>query len=190
MIARLADPADIATWLEFLRVYEAAILRYCRARGLRDSDAEEVCQDVALTLARQASGWKSTGRLGSFRTWLFETARRLCLKRLRDEPSFESLDATLSEVSDYGSEAEQAMLTRESADHRDWLFCAAAGIVQAEVENQTWLAFWRTSVDGIAPTDVAKELGVGVGTVYTAKCRVISRLRRCVAELNEGRSEL
>lgn len=189
MIARLANPADIATWLEFLRVYEAAILRYCRARGLQDTDAEEVCQDVALALARQAQNWESTGRAGSFRSWLFETSRRLCLKRIRDDRTFQSLDAVTSELSDSYEDAEQSLLNRERDDHRDWLLCAAAGIVQAEVENQTWQAFWRTSVDGVAPADVALELGVGVGTIYTAKCRVLSRLRRCAAELEESRVE-
>jgi RNA polymerase sigma factor (sigma-70 family) len=186
MIARLANPADTATWLEFLRVYEAAILRFCRARGLQDSDADEVCQDVAIALARQAHEWESTGRAGSFRSWLFETSRRLCLKHIRDDRTFLSLDEVPSEVSDSCDSAEQIVLNRESDDHRDWLFCAAAGIVQAEVESQTWQAFWRTTVDGVAPANVAKELGVGVGTVYTAKCRVISRLRRCVAELEES----
>jgi RNA polymerase sigma factor (sigma-70 family) len=189
MIARLANQADIATWLEFLQVYEAAILRYCRARGLRDSDAEEVCQDVALALARQANEWETTGRSGSFRTWLFETARRLCLKRIRDDRTFVSLDAIAGEIPDSCDGAEQTLLSRESDDHRDWLFYAAAGIVQAEVESQTWQAFWRTTVDGISPVDVANELGIGVGSVYTAKCRVMSRLRRCVNELNESCGE-
>jgi RNA polymerase sigma-70 factor (ECF subfamily) len=189
MIARLANQADIATWLQFLRVYQAAILRYCRARGLRDSDAEEVCQDVALALARQASDWEKTGRSGSFRAWLFETARRLCLKRIRDDQSFVSLDAMESEIPDAGEDAEETLVGQESDDHRDWLLCAAAGIVQAEVASETWQAFWRTTVDGIAPADVATEMGVGVGSVYTSKCRVIARLRRCVTELDESSGE-
>ena len=189
MIARLANKADIATWLEFQRIYESAILRYCRARGLRDSDAEEVCQDVALALSRQASEWETTGRSGSFRAWLYETARRLCLKRIRDERSFVSLDAAVAEIPDSCDGVEQMLLSRESDDHRHWLCCAAAGSVQAEVESETWQAFWRTTVDGSSPADVAKELGIGVGSVYTAKCRVLSRLRRCVTDLNESIGE-
>ena len=37
--------------------------------------------------------------------------------------------------------------------------------------------FWRTAVDGHAPTDVAADLGLSVNAVYVAKARLLRRLR-------------
>lgn len=83
LIARLARSEDVATWEEFLETYESAILRYCRSRGLQDADARDVSQQVLISVQKAAERWKPSGRTGSFRAWLFETARRSCLKALR-----------------------------------------------------------------------------------------------------------
>jgi DNA-directed RNA polymerase specialized sigma24 family protein len=32
-------------------------------------------------------------------------------------------------------------------------------------------------LDGLSPADVAQRLGMEIGAVYTAKCRVIAKLR-------------
>jgi hypothetical protein len=39
LLARLSDPGDVAAWSEFIEIYEDAIYRYSRSRGLQDSDA-------------------------------------------------------------------------------------------------------------------------------------------------------
>jgi RNA polymerase sigma-70 factor (ECF subfamily) len=49
--------------------------------------------------------------------------------------------------------------------------------VRGDFEEKTWRAFWRATIDGDAPADVAADLGVSVWTVYKARARVLSRLR-------------
>jgi len=48
LLARLSDPNDLSAWSEFAEIYEDAIYRYSRSRGLQDSDAWEVVQHVLL----------------------------------------------------------------------------------------------------------------------------------------------
>jgi RNA polymerase sigma-70 factor (ECF subfamily) len=65
--------------------------------------------------------------------------------------------------------------------------------IRGEFREPTWQAFWRTSVDGIAARDVAQELQIEVGAVYTAKSRVLARLKeelRKIADSAEGIAEL
>ena len=50
-------------------------------------------------------------------------------------------------------------------------------LVQNEFEPRTWQAFLRVTIGGLSPTAVAEELGMNVGSVYTAKSRVLRRLR-------------
>ena len=49
--------------------------------------------------------------------------------------------------------------------------------IRAEFEKRTWQAFWQTTVEGRLPADVAADLGITRSTVYSAKSRVLQRLR-------------
>ncbi len=53
----------------------------------------------------------------------------------------------------------------------------ALELVRREIQSQTFQAFWRSTVDGIAPSLVAQELGIPLHSVYQAKSRVLRRLR-------------
>jgi RNA polymerase sigma-70 factor (ECF subfamily) len=51
------------------------------------------------------------------------------------------------------------------------------------VEPASWQAFWRTAVDGCPGADVAQELGMTIGAVYTARSRVLERIRKQIQQL-------
>ena len=184
LIARLARREDMETWEDFVRTYEGAILRYCRSKGLQDADAAEVAQEVFLAVANKAEDWKPSGRSGSFRVWLFETARRNCLKSLRQRVRLQTGNdsATLNQP-DHRSAGEAAK-HQDQDDWQRWAFYAAAAQVEREVQPQTWQAFWQTAVENREPQAVANELGISVGSVYTAKCRVMARIRKQIEELS------
>ena len=54
----------------------------------------------------------------------------------------------------------------------------ALTIIQGEVKEHTFQAFWRSTVDGVAPDIVASDLGLTVDSVYQAKARILRRLRQ------------
>jgi RNA polymerase sigma-70 factor (ECF subfamily) len=58
----------------------------------------------------------------------------------------------------------------------------ALDAIRGEFEPRTWQAFWKTTVEGRAPKDVAAELAMSAGAVRVAKSRVLQRLR---AELGD-----
>jgi RNA polymerase sigma-70 factor (ECF subfamily) len=58
-------------------------------------------------------------------------------------------------------------------------------MIQAEFETRTWEAFWRVSVGGQSPSDVASDLGMSVAAIYKAKSRVLGRFREVLRELPE-----
>jgi RNA polymerase sigma-70 factor (ECF subfamily) len=57
--------------------------------------------------------------------------------------------------------------------------------MQADFAPATWKACWETVVEGRAPEEVARELGVSENAVYLAKCRVLRRLRQELTGLVE-----
>lgn len=185
LIARLAEPTDVAAWDEFTQAYEPAIYRFCRARGLQEADAADALQDVLLAVHQVVGSWKPSGREGSFRAWLFETARRVCITVLRKRQRVsQGIGGTgvLEQMQDVAEHSGPADC--DDAEWQRWAFCWAAAQVEREVQAETWRAFWLTVVDGAAPAAVAEQLGMSLGGVYTAKCRVLARVKERVQELS------
>ncbi|MEL6110201.1 MAG: sigma-70 family RNA polymerase sigma factor [Planctomycetota bacterium] len=183
LIARLARPEDSATWSEFLCTYESAILRFCRARGLQEADVADVAQEVLLAVHSVAPRWQPTHQSGSFRAWLFETARRSCLHAMRKRRRATE-DLHEDAVSEGASDVLAQLADEEQNSWEQWAFCAAASVVQNEVETSTWQAFWLTAVENLPASEAAARLHLTMGNVYTAKSRVLGRLRRCAGELS------
>lgn len=185
LLARMADPADAAAWSEFMQIYRDAIYRYSRSRGLQDSDALDVVQNV-LVITHQAIGeWHPSGQPGAFRNWLVQTAHRVCLRTLRNKGRSDQAVGG-SDGIQHLHLAPHADRTPDAdeADWQRWAFCWAAGQIQTEVAPVTWNAFWLSAVEGRSPEETAQRTGLRVGSVYTAKCRVIAKIRDRVQELS------
>src|SRR5436190_2068727 len=188
LLARLAEPADLAAWSEFAAIYEEAIFRYSRNHGLQEADAFEVVQSVLLAVHQAVGQWKPSGRKGSFRAWLLETAHRVCLHTLADRRKCDRATGGTSMVRRLNELADaRSVEPCEERDWQQWVFCWAAGQVEREVEPATWRAFCLTAVEGLPPDEVATQLGMRTGSVYAAKCRVLARIRERAAQLSRER---
>jgi RNA polymerase sigma-70 factor (ECF subfamily) len=187
LVLRLRDAGDEAAWAEFIELYEPLVYRLARAKGLQDADASDLCQEVFRAVASAIERWDPDPAKGRFRAWLFRIARNLLVNFLtgqrRHPPGsgrtsvHELLQAQPAPV-DMQAEAEFA------AEFRRRAFRWAAERVKPEFAETTWLAFWRTGVEGRTPAQTAEELGLSVGAVYVARSRVLARLRERVEELS------
>jgi RNA polymerase sigma-70 factor (ECF subfamily) len=66
------------------------------------------------------------------------------------------------------------------------VFQRAAEQVRGEVQPATWQGFWETGIVGTSPADAAKKLGMTVGAIRVAKCRVLARLQAAVNEIEKA----
>jgi RNA polymerase sigma-70 factor (ECF subfamily) len=186
LLLRLAEPNDSTAWVEFLGTYEGAVMRYCRSRGLQEPDARDVVQEVLLAVHQAMHSWQPTGRAGGFRAWLIRTTHNMCLKSLRAQARGDrglggsSVRAVFHERS---ASSKQDHDLEEDVEWQRWAFYWAANEVECEVLPATWQAFWQTAVDGQPAAEVARRLEMRVGSVYAAKCRVLSRLRERIQQL-------
>jgi RNA polymerase sigma-70 factor (ECF subfamily) len=57
--------------------------------------------------------------------------------------------------------------------------------MQSEFQPTTWKACWETVAHGRPAAKVAAELRISIDSVYTAKSRVLRRLRQELAGLLE-----
>lgn len=192
LLARLAQPDDAAAWDEFVAAYQSAIYRYARGRGLADSDANDLVQRVLIAVHQAAGSWQPSGRSGSFRAWLFRTAHLLCLKSFRERQRHgfseggSSAVKRLNAIADSGNFNTTGDGQQSAEDWERWAFCWAASQIEQEVEPHSWQAFWLTAIESQPAANVAEQLGMRVGAVYAAKCRILARLRTVVGQLSRG----
>ena len=133
------------------------------------------------------NGWQTDG--GRFRSWLSRVARNALIdtfRRLRPDAA----KGGTSVVERLGgqpapSESGAGELDRE---YRREVFRWAAQKIRCEFEDTTWLAFWMTTAEATPIGEIALQLGKTVGAVYTARSRVMRRLKEKVCEY-ENESE-
>jgi RNA polymerase sigma-70 factor (ECF subfamily) len=112
-----------------------------------------------------------------------KTAHRICLRAFRDiAKRGRAIAGPVAEASLH----DVAVADDDSRDWERWAFCWAAGLIEREVERVTWQAFWLTAVEGAPAADAAQRLGIRIGSVYTARCRVLARIRELVHELSRS----
>jgi RNA polymerase sigma-70 factor (ECF subfamily) len=171
-LERLRRPDDPAAWARFVELYTPLLYTWARRAGLQEADAADLVQDVLTLLFRKLPEFVYDRRQ-SFRGWLRTvTLNKLWEGRRRRAPVVVG-SAALADVP-----ASDDAAAIEEADYRRHLVHQALRLLQGEFPPTTWVAFREYVVADRRVEEVAAELGVRVGTVYAAKSRVLSRLRR------------
>lgn len=183
---------DQVAWDRFAKLYTPYVYGLCRANGLQESDAEDVCQNVLRSIV---TGIGSYQRTGSFRGWISQVTRNRIIdhhRRQQRQPSSEGgtdFQIQISEVPD-----DLVPLSSQSAIDGDPLMIQALSMIRDEFEPSTWTAFWRMVVEGHGAAEIAKDLGwidsddasshaKGTKRVRQAKFRVMKRMKNEFGEI-------
>jgi RNA polymerase sigma factor (sigma-70 family) len=181
LLVRVRDPRDGEAWRQFVALYEPLIREFARKRGLQDADAADLTQTVLAAVSDAIRRLDYDSRRGSFRGWLLAVTRNQMLKLLaRERRQPHGGDEMLD---DQPAPPEDTALWEQ--EYKRQRFRWASERVRGEVEAASWQAFWRTAVEGQSAAEVAKSLGMSVGAVYTAKSRVLDRIRKQIQELED-----
>jgi RNA polymerase sigma factor (sigma-70 family) len=185
LLVRLKDPRDTGAWGEFVELYGPVVYGFARKRGLQDSDAADMVQEVLRSVARNADKMEYDPKKGTFRGWLYTVTRNkiynfLSSQKRRpraagDVTSQERLEAFADPTNE--SEADWELEYQRRLSHK------AMERVKHEFQPATWQAFWGTAVEGRQALEVGQMLKMTPGAVYVAKSRVLARLRDEVQKL-------
>lgn len=182
LIRRLADRNDAEAWDYFEAHYQQPVYRFARSHGLQPDDAMDVVQEVLIAVHKSAANWSPSGRAGSFRAWLAEAARRVTMQITRQRARIGRGIGGNGFAIEVEGRADESQAVAE--DDRRWIFYCAAAIVQNEVNPQHWVAFWLTAVEGKSAERVSDQLSMKTGTVYSAKCRVLAKLKSVIESMD------
>jgi RNA polymerase sigma-70 factor (ECF subfamily) len=190
LLLRIRDPRDESAWQQFAEVYGPLIYHFVRKQGLQDADADDLTQTVLLEVSASIRRLDYDRGRGSFRGWLFAVVRNQLAKFRRREGQCPagSGDTAVQAVLEAQPDRQADQEVAWERECERYLFLAAVNRVRRHFEESSWQAFWMTAVDGKSAAEAATALGLRVGAVYTAKSRVLDRVKKEIEQLREDES--
>lgn len=188
----LLDRARIDTesdaWRELSEIYTALLISWMRRYDLQTSDADDLVQEVLLTIARELPMFEHSGRTGAFRSWI----RTILAHRMQNHwrsrryrPAAKGGSSVLDELRALEDAHSSVSQIWDSEHDRHVLSKLLAGL-RGRFQENTWQAFERQMLNGESPDLVATALNMPIHSVYVAKSRVLNALRSEAAGLVDG----
>jgi len=173
-------------WRRLVCLFGPLVYERCRQNGLQPADASDVFQEVFRAVATQIGSFRRDRPGDTFRGWLWTITRNKLAdfwERQRKEPQARGGSDALEKLGNLSAHELAKLAEPSDPGIPGSLYQRALQLVRDEFQQRTWQAFWRVSVDGRAPAEVADELGMTVNAVYIAKTRVLRRLRQELGDL-------
>ena len=186
LLVQLRTGSNHIAWQEFVKLYGPVIYGFARKRGLQDADAADLMQDVMRSVSAAIGRLDYDRQQGTFRGWLFTITRNkifnfLSARRIRPQGSGDS--ATNQLLHSHPDEEDGSAAWEMEYQRR--LASLAMEQIKSEFQDNTWRAFWLTSVEGASAAEVSKQLGLSTGAIYVAKSRVLARLKEAVETIRQ-----
>ncbi|MDB5312819.1 MAG: sigE 9 [Gemmataceae bacterium] len=169
---------DKDAWDQLVSLYTPLVYHWCKLAGLQRPDAEEVGQEVFLAVARGLGTFTHDRAGATFRGWLRVITRREILDHAAPPGGVGAGGSTaqqlLAEIATLDP-AEDGDPDAQAAE-KNILYHRAIELMESCFEPKTCRAFWL-QIAGRTAKEVAAELRMSPTAVYTAKSRILSRLR-------------
>lgn len=182
LLGQAARGSD-ASWVRLERLYRPFMTGWFIRKGIHQTDAEDLTQDVLTVLVKELPDFQHSGNTGAFRTWL----RNICLFRYQGYQRKKQLRGAPMGGTEFQNQMNEVA---ESAETQDWerehdrhVLAHLLEQLSSEFDEKTVTAFRRVTLEKATAQDVASELAITVAAVYMAKSRVLRRLRELAADL-------
>lgn len=185
LLERLRDGDAVMAWDEFFQRYWRLIYAAARNRGCREHTAEEIVEEVMLTVFKQRDVFRYDPQRGRFRDWLHRVVRNAVAEHRRSPAQRVrarggDAEGPFPEPADDGPpEAAWEAAFEES------MLAALLEVVRREVAPETYQAFELTTLEELSGKQVARLTGLSRNAVYLARKRVLKRLRELGAGYRE-----
>lgn len=174
-------------WREFFARYAPPVFRVARQRGLDADDAEDVVQQVMISLSQHLSDFRYDRDRGRFRGWVQSITTNKVHDRMRGEKRRGDVAAfQFDEDRDSPTDETESALWAQEWLLQDTLWCLEQ--VRGEIAPHRYEAFRLYAVEGVAPAAIAERLGMTLGNVYVTRSQIAKRIRDLMASLNESKS--
>ena len=154
--------------LRLFDLHRDGVHRYVRALGIADGDGEDLVQDVFLALFHHVARGRPRTNL---RGWIFRVAHNLALRHLAREARRRRVRAELA--SGWAAASGPTPEDRYASRERRARLAAALNALPARERRCLQLR-----AEGLRYREIARVLGLSLGTVANTMARALARLRR------------
>jgi RNA polymerase sigma-70 factor (ECF subfamily) len=192
LLSRLKDWDDQESWRQFFDTYWQLIYNTGLKGGLTHTEAEEMVQEVVITVAKKMGGFKTDPAAGSFKSWLLTlTQWRIkdqLRKRARDpEPHRPRAEentrtGTIERLPDPAAGSLEAEWDVEWQKH---LLQTAFERVKKQVKPELIQIFDLMVNKQWSALKVARRLQVNLARVYYARCKVAALVKLEIKRLEQ-----
>lgn len=187
LLDALRDPAHDGVWREFDARFRPLLTAFAVRLGLDAFEAEDVAQETLVEFVRAYQGGKYERSRGRLSSWVISIAQhRISHRRLAvARATARRADSALVHLRD------PARLTAVwQEEQRQLILIRAMDVLRAgRTAEPTLRAFDLFAIRGVPAEEAARECGMTVDEVYTAKNRVVRRLREIVEEMTAAWQE-
>jgi RNA polymerase sigma-70 factor, ECF subfamily len=184
LLLRAANHCDFAAWEQFAKLYRPVVYGVARKNGLQDADAQDVAQQVMISVSKALPTWERRDENIRFRHWLLRIARNATINMLTRRPMDRAVGGTGILEADI-AESECHLDSQIDHEYRRQLFRLAAEQVQAQSDETTWQAFALTTIEGISIAEASRKLDRTEAVIYASRSRIMRRLRDAVKRLED-----
>lgn len=169
LLFRLRNPEECSAWGRFVELYTPLLFHWARQLGCQESDAADLVQDVFVILWQKMPEFEYDSSR-SFHAWL----KTIFLNRFR---SLGRRKVPISMQSGSGLSDGNSEIELDDTEDLQFLMRRAFVIIESEFSELHRNVFQMYVFDQLAPDKVAQATGISVGTVYSIKSKILSRLK-------------
>ena len=183
LLIRLRKNESFA-WSRFDKLYQPLILGWCQKFGVDANSADDLLQEVTMSVQRNIGTFEKKSATHAFRKWLYTITRNKANDHFRSKAKVpEAIGGTgaWKRIEDLPVDEPEEWTTGELSNAL--IVKRAIEMVRSEFEPKTFDAFWMSTIKGIATAEVCEQLSMSSSAVRKARFRVIHRLRNELADL-------
>jgi RNA polymerase sigma-70 factor (ECF subfamily) len=196
LLSRLKDWDDQESWRQFFDTYWQLIYSTAVKAGLSEAEAQDVVQEVIISVARKMGEFTTDPASGSFKSWLMNLTRWRITdqfrKRARDQalrhspaqrsPHDNTQTATVERVPDPAAQQLEAEWEQEWAKN---VAHVALARVKNRVKPEMFQLFDLLVTKQWPALKVARRLRVSLAQVYYAKYKVSALAKAEIRKLEK-----
>jgi len=187
LLSRLKNWEDQDSWREFFNTYWQLIYSMGMRSGLSHAEAEEVVQEVVISVAKKMGEFKANSRRGSFKAWLLTLTRWRIKDQLRKRGNVPELHrasddtartATIDRIPDL-----ERFETEWNSEWESQVLKSALDRVKQKVKPEMFQVFDLVANKGWPATKVARRLRINLARVYYSLYKVSAQVKKEIQRL-------
>lgn len=179
LLLRLKTDGDGSAWAEFDAIYRPMLRRVARARGLGESDAEDVVQHCLLAVVRHIKSFEYDRNKGRFKSWLCTLINNRVRELHRERPSVGIASMAVESAPAREPAPDEVFEQAWMQEHLRF----ALEQIRHEITPVAYGAYRSHVLDGGAVEAVCAEYSLTPAQLYKVKWRVTQKLESRLRDL-------